>query len=296
MLVTGRIPGVDAVGVDRQLDRRPVRPELVRAGEPVEAPANRDQAPHRLDGETDRRAVAVERPARRRYCRPFICCRSHRISFRGICDARWRRAMPRQCQAVGRCCRRGQFGGGLVTRRPLGAEQEDREHSFARGEHGGCEPASSGAPPRGESPRDDLHQCRAAPASRRSRETMLRPTRAQAGSTGEPQLRRAAIPDARSRARREAGTPRRGYSLVDGVRPHVRGPVDQHRPEQRCAGGRSADARGAGELVAGSEDVRSCRLTVNATARASSATTDAARMSSPSARAASRRRSRRRAR
>ena len=53
MLVALRIPGVDAVGVDRQLDRRPVRPGLVRAAEAVEAAANRDQAPERLDGEAD---------------------------------------------------------------------------------------------------------------------------------------------------------------------------------------------------------------------------------------------------
>ena len=46
----------------------------------------------------------------------------------------------------------------------------------------------------------------------------------------------------------------------------------------------------------GSEDVQSCRSTVNATARESSSTTsEVARMSSPSARVASRRRSRRRA-
>ena len=58
------MPGVDAVGVDRELDRRPVRPDLVRAAEPVEAAANGDQTPERLDGEIDGGLVAVDAPAR----------------------------------------------------------------------------------------------------------------------------------------------------------------------------------------------------------------------------------------
>ena len=116
--------------------------------------------------------------------------------------------------------------------------------------------------------------------------------------------------------------PAEAHSLADGVRPNVRCPaVDQHRAEQRCGhrscarprlGGDDRTPRGtirrrprrsgrlgrgrwqvdrctraAGELVAGSEDVRSSRSTVNATAWASSATADATRRSSPSARAAS---------
>ena len=54
VFVAGRIPGVEAVGVDRELDRRAAGAELVRAVEPVEAAVNGDQAPERLDGELDR--------------------------------------------------------------------------------------------------------------------------------------------------------------------------------------------------------------------------------------------------
>ncbi len=39
MLVTLRIPGVDAVGIDRQLDLRPIPPDLVRSAEPASAAA-----------------------------------------------------------------------------------------------------------------------------------------------------------------------------------------------------------------------------------------------------------------
>jgi hypothetical protein len=53
VLVACSVTGVDAVGVDRQLDLRPVRPVLVRAVETVEAAANGRQASERLYGEVD---------------------------------------------------------------------------------------------------------------------------------------------------------------------------------------------------------------------------------------------------
>ncbi len=74
MLVPLGVPGVEAVGVDRQLDPRAVRPELVRAAEVVEVAADGEQAPEGLHREVDRRPVGVGRPARRRR-RPLVVCR-----------------------------------------------------------------------------------------------------------------------------------------------------------------------------------------------------------------------------
>ena len=71
VLVPRPVPGVEAVGVDRQLDLRAVRTDLVPAVEAVEAAANGGQAPERLDGEVDGGLVAVDGPARRR-SRPLL--------------------------------------------------------------------------------------------------------------------------------------------------------------------------------------------------------------------------------
>ena len=67
------VPGVEAVGVDRQLDPRAVRPDLVRAAEAVEAAADGEQAPEGLHREVDRAPVGVGRPARPRG-RPLVVC------------------------------------------------------------------------------------------------------------------------------------------------------------------------------------------------------------------------------
>ena len=71
VLVALRVPGVEAVGVDRELDPRPVRPDLVRAAEAVEVAANREQAPEGLHREVDRGPVGVGGPACRRN-RPLV--------------------------------------------------------------------------------------------------------------------------------------------------------------------------------------------------------------------------------
>ena len=58
VLVPHPVARVDAVGVDRQLDHRPVRAGLGRAVEAVEAAANGREAPERLDGEVDGTGIA----------------------------------------------------------------------------------------------------------------------------------------------------------------------------------------------------------------------------------------------
>ena len=213
------------------------------------------------------------------------------------------------------------------------ASRRTASDSFARGEHGGCEPTPSGASPRGESPRDDLHQGR---CERQPRAGLARPCsgprerkedRRENGSFDErPFPTRDGQHVARPERLAEA------YSLTDDVRPHVRGPEDQHRPEQRCGHRSCARPRlvgdadhGCGEerpvdgraeadvSVKDGRQVGRCTWSRRAGRRlrgravvqidrqcdgseSSSSDAGATRRSSPSARAASRRRSRRRAR
>ena len=173
VLVAGRVPGVEAVGVDRQLDRRAVWRRARTSRRTGRSGRERSIRPQnvltvKLDGRSrrGRRSSASAQPL----SASSLWWSSHLLSL--ICDERSRRAMPSQCQAVGPRCRGGHLGAGLLPDKPLGAEQEDRERSFARGEHGGCQRAPSGAPPRSESPRDDLHEGR---CDRQPRAGLARP-------------------------------------------------------------------------------------------------------------------------
>ena len=242
--------------------------------------------------------------------------------------------MPSQCQAVGPCCRGGHLGAGLLPDEPLGAEQEDREHSFARGEHGGCERAPSGAPPRGESPRDDLHEGR---CERQPRAGLARPCsgpreceedRRESGSFDERPFptrdeQRVARPERLAEAlfahRRRPTTrarPRRPASTRVAMRssfvrpPRLVGDADHGCGEERPVDGRAeADvsvkdgwqvgrrtwSRRAGRRLRGRAVVQIDRQ-CDGSGVVFSDVRGGANASSPSARAASRRRSRRRAR
>jgi len=80
MVVACRTAGVDAAGVDRQLDPRAARTDNVRAVEAAEAAAYGVQAPQVLDLELDRRPAGIGRPQLdRRLC--LDNCAPHLVSL-----------------------------------------------------------------------------------------------------------------------------------------------------------------------------------------------------------------------
>ncbi len=104
---------VPPIGVDSAVPRRVAS----RAGESSRAhQGSCRSALYRPSPSTDEPSRSSDQ--RRRCRRPFTCCRSHRISFRGICDARWRRAIPRHAKPPASCCRRGdsELGGYWTSR------------------------------------------------------------------------------------------------------------------------------------------------------------------------------------
>ena len=141
--------------------------------------------------------------------------------------------MPRQCQVVGSYCHGGHLGAGLLpgqaARRRAGGPRAFLRPRRARG----WEPASSGAPPRSESPRDELHEgC----CERQLRAGLARPCFG---------------PGEREEDRRESGSfderpfptgdeqriarPERLAVFARRRRPTTRArPEDRHRPKWRC--------------------------------------------------------------
>jgi hypothetical protein len=81
MLVACGAAGVDARGVDRQLDRRAARTHHVRAAEALEPAAYGVQVPEMLDLELDCRPAGVDCPLLDR--RLHLCkCAAHLVSSR----------------------------------------------------------------------------------------------------------------------------------------------------------------------------------------------------------------------
>jgi hypothetical protein len=80
MLVACGAAGVDARGVDRQLDRGAARAHDVRAAEAAEAAAYGVQAPEVLDLELERRPAEIGRPLLERRLRCDSCA-AHLVSL-----------------------------------------------------------------------------------------------------------------------------------------------------------------------------------------------------------------------